>query len=81
MPPDPSLRAALERQLALLLPVVDHLETQAIAPSPLVSAEWRGAAAEAAERFVEEMRTELRHLAEAVDHEVRGIRLHLAVMT
>ncbi len=80
MPTDPSLRAALERQLLLLLPVVDHLETEAIAASPLVSADWRGPAADAAERFVADLRQELRSLADAVDHEVRGIRLQLALM-
>lgn len=80
MPPDPALRTSLEQQLTLLLPVVEHLQTEAIAASPLLSADWRGEAADAAERFVEEIRAELRQLADAVDQEVRGIRLHLAVM-
>ena len=82
MPPVPvdpaALRAAYERQLALLIPVVDELEREAIAPSPVSDADWRGPAAEAAQELLRDLRAGLREAADAVDDEVRRLRHRLA---
>lgn len=78
-PVDPAaLRAACERQLALLIPVVDDLEREAIAPSPLSDGDWRGPAAEAAQDLLRDLRAGLRDAADAVDDEVRRLRHRLA---
>lgn len=78
-PVDPAaLRAAYERQLALLIPVVTELEREAIAPSPLVADDWRGAAADAAQDLLRDLRAGLRDAADAVDDEVRRVRHRLA---
>ena len=72
---DPAgVRAAYERQYALLVPVVDGLREAAIATSPLVSDEWRGAAAEAAREFLHDLRRGLTDAADAVEDEARRIR-------
>jgi len=81
MPPAPdpaALRAAYERQLALLVPVADELEREAIAPSPLLDDDWRGPAAEAAHDLLRDLRAGLREAADAVDDEVRRLRHRLA---
>jgi hypothetical protein len=78
-PVDPAaLRAAYEHQLALLIPVVDELEREAVAPSPLVADGWRGPAAEAAEDLLHDLRRALHEAAGAVDDEVKRVRHRLA---
>jgi hypothetical protein len=78
-PVDPAaIRAGLERQLALLHPVTEHLREAAHAPSPLVADDWRGPAAEAAGRFLDELRRELRIAADTTSDEVRRLRVELA---
>jgi len=82
MPPVPvdpaALRAAYERQLAFLVPVVDELEREAIAPSPLLDDDWRGPAAEAAHELLRDLRAGLRDAADAIDDEVRRLRHRIA---
>lgn len=81
-PVDPAaVRAAYERQLALLIPVVDGLEREAIAPSPLIADDWRGPAAEAAADLLHDLRAGLRDAADAVDDEVRRLRHRVAELT
>lgn len=75
-----SIRAGLERQLALLAPVAEHLHAAAIGPSPLVADEWRGPAAEAASAFLDELRARLRDAEAATDDVVRTLRVHLGGM-
>jgi hypothetical protein len=78
-PVDPAtLRAAYERQLALLIPVVDELEREALAPSPLFADGWRGPAAVAAEELLRDLRRGLHEAAGAVDDEVARVRHRLA---
>ncbi|WP_395638234.1 hypothetical protein [Pseudolysinimonas sp.] len=77
---DPAVRVALERQLALLVPVVEHLSAAAAGPPQLVADDWRGPAAEQATRFLEDLRAGLSEAAAAVDDEVRRIRVHVAGM-
>lgn len=81
LPIDPLVRrAALEQQLALLVPVVEHLGATARGPSPLLADEWRGPAAETAQRFFDELRSSL-HRAEGQAAElVRLIQLHLRAL-
>lgn len=83
MPPpvDPAAhRADLERQLALLLPVLDHLRGEA-APAWVTPAEWQGPAARAAERMREELARRLGEAADAVDDLLRVLRQQLAALT
>lgn len=81
-PVDPAaLRAAYERQLALLLPVVDELEREATAASPLLSDDWRGPAAAAAADLLRDLRRGLHEAATAVDDEVRRVRHRLAELS
>lgn len=75
LPVDPAAeRAALERQFVLLAPVVQELHAAAIAPSPLLSSGWRGPAAEAAERFVADLRAVLFLAEDAVEEVVAMVR-------
>ena len=74
------VRVDLERQLALLLPVVEHLRTAATDAGPLVADEWRGQAADMAARFLAELRSRLRESADAVDDVVRQLRIDIARM-
>jgi hypothetical protein len=84
MPPVPvdpvAVRAALERQLALLTMIVEHLNVAAVAPSPILSAEWRGPSAEQAELLVTELRRRLRDAAGVTDDSVRRVRLQIATL-
>lgn len=82
MPPavDPvAHRADLERQLALLLPVLDHLRGEA-APAWVTPDQWRGPASQAAERMREELRRRLAEAADAVDDVLRVLGLQLAAL-
>jgi hypothetical protein len=82
VPVDPvAIRAGLERQLALLTPVVEHLRSAATDESPLVSAEWRGPAAEAATAFLADLRAGLRAAADEADDAVRTLRLNIALLS
>lgn len=78
-PVDPiAIRAALERQLALLAPVAVHLRDAATGPSPLVDDEWRGPAADAADGFDMELRSRLRAADDAAEDAVRRLRIAIA---
>ncbi|MGB3909681.1 MAG: hypothetical protein WBL06_04335 [Pseudolysinimonas sp.] len=82
VPVDPvAIRVGLERQLALLTPVVEHLQTTATDANPLVSDEWRGPAAEAAAAFLVDLRTGLRAAAEEADDVVRTLRFNIATLS
>jgi hypothetical protein len=75
LPADPAaVRALYERQWALLVPVADGLRAAATGPSPLVDDAWRGEAADAARRFLLDLRGELRLAADAVDDEAAVLR-------
>ena len=81
LPVDPLVRrAALEQQLALLAPVVEHLGATARGPSPLLADEWRGEAATTAERFFDELRASLTRGEAAAADLVRMIQLHLRAL-
>lgn len=78
LPTDPAaVRAAYERQLALLVPVVDGLRDEASGPGPLLDDAWRGPAADAAHEALRDLREGLRVAADAVDDEVRRVRHQL----
>lgn len=82
VPVDPAaIRAGLERQLALLTPVVEHLEIAAAETNPLVDDEWRGPAADAAATFLTDLRSGLRAAAEEADDVVRTLRLNIALLS
>lgn len=85
MPPVPvdpvAVRHALERQLALLTVVAEHLRAAVLAPSPLHAAEWAGPAADQAAAFVDELRARLRDAEAVTDDAVRRVRLQLAVLS
>ncbi len=72
-------RADLERQVALLLPVLEHLRGEA-APAWATPPEWRGPAADAAERMREELARRLASAADAVDDLLRIVRQQLAAL-
>ena len=81
-PVDPvAIRAGLERQVALLTLVVEHLESAATDANPLVSDDWRGPAAEAAAAFLLDLRAGLRAAADEADDIVRTLRLHIATLS
>ena len=81
-PVDPlAVRAGLERQLALLTLVIEHLQTAVAATSPLVSADWRGPAAEAAAAFVADLREGLRAAADEADDLARTLRVNIAMLS
>jgi hypothetical protein len=81
VPVDPvAIRAGLERQLALLTPVVEHLRAAADA-NPLVSDDWRGPAAEAAAAFLVDLRAGLRTAADEADDVVRTLRFNIASLS
>jgi hypothetical protein len=81
VPVDPvAIRAGLERQLALLTPVVEHLRAAAHA-NPLVSDDWRGPAAEAAAAFLVDLRAGLRTAADEADDVVRTLRFNIASLS
>jgi hypothetical protein len=82
VPVDPvAIRAGLERQLALLTPVVEHLRSAALDESPLVAEEWRGPAAEAATAFLADLRAGMRAAADEADDAVRTLRLNIALLS
>lgn len=82
VPVDPvAIRAGLERQLALLTLVVEHLQTAAVDASPLVSDDWRGPAAEAAAAFLSDLRGDLRAAADEADDLARTLRLNIAMLS
>jgi hypothetical protein len=79
LPVDPAtLRSAYERQLALLVPVVDGLREAAIAPHLVAVEEWRGPAADAAQLFLRDLHAGLLGAAEAIEREVAVLRQHVA---
>ena len=76
--PDPAaVRAAYERQWALLVPVVDGLRDAARGTTPLLADDWRGRAAEAAHEFLLELRGEMELAAEAVERAAAQVRHQL----
>ena len=82
VPVDPvAIRAGLERQLALLTPVVEHLQSAAAEADPLVDDEWRGPAADAAAAFLSDLRAGLRAAAAEADDTVRTLRLNIALLS
>lgn len=74
----PEARAALERQLMLLTAVADSLRSVSTGRPPLVSENWRGSAADAAERFLSELDAGLRGVTDLVDDTIRTLRVLLA---
>jgi hypothetical protein len=82
LPVDPAaIRAGLERQLALLTLVVEHLQSCAADANPLVADEWRGPAAEAATTFLADLRSGLREAADEAHDVVRLLRLEIAQLS
>jgi hypothetical protein len=82
VPVDPAaIRAGLERQLALLTPVVEHLQSAAADANPLISDDWRGPAAEAAAAFLLDLRAGLRAAADEADDVVRILRFNIATLS
>lgn len=82
VPVDPvAIRVGLERQVALLTPVVEHLQTSAADANPLVSDDWRGPAAEAAAAFLVDLRAGLRAAAAEADDVVRTLRYNIASLS
>jgi hypothetical protein len=82
VPVDPAaIRAGLERQLALLTPVVEHLQSAAADANPLISDEWHGPAAEAAATFLLDLRAGLRAAADEADDVVRILRFNIATLS
>ncbi len=75
--PDPTARAALERQLALLLPVAERLGATAALPDPLGD-DWRGPAADGATRFHADLRVRIRSAERLALDAVRIVRLRIA---
>ena len=73
---DPT-RAALERQLAFLLPVAERLGHAAVLPDPLGD-DWRGPAADGATRFHADLRLRLRDAEHLALEAIRAVRLRLA---
>ncbi|MGV3712796.1 hypothetical protein [Pseudolysinimonas sp.] len=71
-------RADLERQLALLDPVLRHLREAA--PRRIVPDDWEGPAARAAEGLADELRRRIDAAADGVDDLVRIVRLQLGAM-
>lgn len=77
LPVDPVVRrAALEQQLALLAPVAEDLRAAVTAP-PVLGDEWRGPAAETADRFLAELRATLARAEAAADDAVQHLRRRL----
>lgn len=76
-----AIRVGLERQLALLTLVVEHLQTAAADASPLVSDDWRGPAAEAAAAFLSDLRDGLRAAADEADDLARTLRVTIATLS
>lgn len=71
--PDPT-RAGLERQLALLAPVAEHLGAAAALPDPLGD-DWRGPAADGATRFHADLRERMRDAHRLAEDALRIARL------
>lgn len=79
---DPAaIRAGLERQLALVTPVAEHLLRTSTQADPLIADDWRGPAAESAAAFLAALRADLRVAADEADDVVRTLRLHIAVLS
>ncbi len=66
MNPDPAIAAALEYQLARLLPIQRRIEVHAAHPPAIGSRDWAGAAATAHESRLTELRRLLRLAHDAV---------------
>ena len=82
VPVDPvAIRVGLERQLALLTLVVEHLQAAAADANPLLSGDWRGPAADAAAAFVTDLRAGLRTAADEADDVLRTLRLNIALLS
>lgn len=82
VPVDPAaLRLVLERQLALLTPVADHLGDPASIPSPLPPDDWSGPAAQRAAATRAELSGRMRD-AEALAREaLRRVRAALGALS
>jgi hypothetical protein len=82
LPVDPvAIRLGLERQLALLTPVVEHLQAAAVDAAPLIADDWRGPAADAAAAFLTDLRAGLRAAADEADDMVRILRFNIASLS
>jgi hypothetical protein len=82
VPVDPvAIRAGLMRQVAILTPVVEHLQGAAADANPLVSDDWRGPAADAAAAFLVDLREGLRAAADEADDVVRTLNVHIATLS
>lgn len=68
-------RAALDRQLALLLPVLQHLRVEVAPGRLLLDDDWRGPAADSAKRLAAELDRRIALAADGVDDLVRIVRL------
>ncbi|MEO5535039.1 MAG: hypothetical protein ABIR17_07910 [Pseudolysinimonas sp.] len=76
----PSLRATLEQQFALLKPVLDHLRHAALEPSPMLSEDWRGPAAESAAIFTRELQTKIGAAESVIDDTLRSLSAQIAYL-
>lgn len=72
-------RVDLERQLALLTPVLQHLRVEAV-PRHVLAVDWRGPAADEAGRRAEELARRLDSAADSVDDLLRIVRLQLGAL-
>lgn len=73
--------AALERQLALLLPVRQHLQVEVAPRWIVVDDDWSGEAARAAADTVRELERRLALAADALDDLVRLVRLQIGALS
>lgn len=79
--PDPvALRTVLERQLALLTPVADHLGDPASVPPPLPPDDWSGPAAQRAAATREELRDRMRDAETLTREALHRVRVALGTL-
>lgn len=77
IPDSPALRAVLERQVAVLAPVVIRLRAATARP-PISPYDWRGPAATAARDLEQRLRSALVSAEDAGSEALRAARLALA---
>jgi len=81
VPVDPvELRAALERQAALLVRAGDEVRPFAAVPPRVSEADWRGPARQACDTAQAELDAALRDAVELLDEAVRATRLAIAAV-
>jgi hypothetical protein len=77
MTPDPALRAALERQIAILVPVSGRLHAAHVRP-PIAPRDWGGPASRGFAELEHDLRTRITAADEAVRALLHDSRLALA---